>query len=93
MSHSRRVETYPEWMLRLAARFEAPSFERKVELTLPDKPTAQRYRQQLHGFRDAMEHSGLIAQYPNFRSVRMLVKDKTLTLIHADDFLPPPIGV
>jgi hypothetical protein len=80
-------------MLDLAARFEAPAFERRVELTLPDKPSALRYRQQIHGFRDALEHSGQGGQYPNFRSVRMQVKDNLLILTHGDDYLPKPIGV
>jgi hypothetical protein len=90
MSYSKTVASYPDWFLPLASEFEAPTLTRRKAYILPDHKAALRLRAQLYGFLYAMRHEGLDKLYPNFQSVRLVIRENELHILHANEYLPRP---
>lgn len=93
MSTPKRLSAYPDWMLELAASFEAPALKRKVTLTFPDASAARRARNGLRGFINALERSGMLNDYPNFQTVRLVIDDGRLHILHVNEYLPRPTEI
>ena len=91
MATPRRLEAYPDWMLAVARRFE--NGDRRVTLNAGSPAMAKRYRQQLYGFIRAMERDGMLSQYPNFQTVRLVIEGDSLHILHVDEYLPQPKGL
>lgn len=57
---------------------------------LPDHKAALRLRQQLYGFIRALGRSDALKDYPRFQTVRIVVDENELTIMHVDRFIPQP---
>lgn len=93
MSTPKRTTAYPGWMVALAASFEAPAFKRRVVLEFADGTAALRARNSLRGFIKAMEIEGMLRDYPNFQTVRLVIDGACLQVLHVDEYLPQPKDV
>lgn len=91
MATPRRVTSYPDWMLRLAQRFENGATE--VVIETEEESLARRYRQQIYGFIRALEREGMMGDYPRFAAVRLAIRGTNLHVMHVDEYLPPPKGI
>lgn len=88
MSVPTRVTSYPTWMLRMADEFETGT--RVKVLNLPDRKTAEKYRRNIYGFRNALERAGMFPMYPNFQTIRLAIRGNDLHIMLADELLPNP---
>lgn len=94
MATPRRLEAYPNWMLNLAQSFDRVEAPVRREVIHADNPAmARRYRQQLYGFIRALEREGILKDYPNFSTVRLVLDGADLHIMHVDEYLPQPKGM
>lgn len=93
MSTPKRITAYPDWMLALARSFEAPEFKREVVLEFPDPAAALRARNSIRGFITALEIAGMLNDYPNFQTARLVLDGVRLHIMHVDVYLPQPKGM
>lgn len=84
---SKNIESYPTWFLALADEFEA-GLRRKVYI-LPDHKAATRLRQQFYGFLRVLRREGQ-SMYPAFGTVRLVIEQNELHILHVDEFIPQP---
>lgn len=89
MAQSRRITSYPEWMLALAGEFEDSKGARRI-LSYPDAKQAARARQHLYGFRNALERAGMFPMYPHFQAIHLVIHGSDLHILHANDYYTKP---
>lgn len=93
MSTPKRLTSYPNWMMDLARSFEAPTFKREATLDFPDAISARRAQNSIRGFITALERANMLNDYPNFQTVRLVLEDTRLHIMHVDVYLPQPKGL
>jgi hypothetical protein len=83
MSRPRDLALYPSRYLEIASLFQSGT--RRMILVQKNEKAAIKLRLDLYGFRKTLERSGQRSDYSQFFAVRMFVRGRKLTLIHADE--------